>query len=251
MPTVQFGPIPFDADLVAFDKDGTLLEFESMWGRLAEAWAAALAISVQEPAVEDDLHRIWGYDTHSQRTLPQSPLAVASTGQLQVISAAVLYRYGTPWNRAIEQTRAIVHPRGVEISLAEITHPAGQVCRVLEQLQKANIRVAVVTADDRSETEEAIEILGISHLVDHTACEDDGLPGKPAPDMLLATCKRLGIAPARTAVVGDTVTDLLMAQRAGAGLRVAVLTGADEEALLAAHADVVLSSIDDITLPRS
>ncbi|MBM4465425.1 MAG: HAD family hydrolase, partial [Chloroflexi bacterium] len=48
------------------------------------------------------------------------------------------------------------------------------------------------------------------------------------------------------AVVGDTVADLLMARRAGAGLCVGVLSGVGDPALLAAHADVVLRSIDEI-----
>jgi hypothetical protein len=37
-----------------------------------------------------------------------------------------------------------------------------------------------------------------------------------------------------------------MAERAGAGLKVAVLSGAGEPALLEEHADVVLRSIDEI-----
>ena len=40
---VHFGDRPFDADWIAFDKDGTLLAFEVMWGRLAQAWIKRLA----------------------------------------------------------------------------------------------------------------------------------------------------------------------------------------------------------------
>jgi hypothetical protein len=42
-----------------------------------------------------------------------------------------------------------------------------------------------------------------------------------------------------------------MAGRAGAGLKVAVLTGAGDPALLAQHADVVLGSIDEIRLANA
>ena len=68
---------------------------------------------------------------------------------------------------------------------------------------------------------------------------DCGAGGARAP--LIET-----VAPARTAVVGDTLGDLLMGERAGVGLRVAVLTGAGQAAQLASHADVVLASIDEI-----
>ena len=50
----------------------------------------------------------------------------------------------------------------------------------------------------------------------------------------------------RAVMVGDSTTDMLMAQRAGVGLRVAVLTGLMDRAVLAPLADVVLDSIGEI-----
>ncbi len=117
---------------------------------------------------------------------------------------------------------------------------------LLKRLQARDIRVGVITTDYRVATEETLRIMGIAHLVDHVLCGDDGLPWKPAPDTLLATCDGLSIPPARVVVVGDTVADLLMGRRAGAGLSVAVLTGAGERDQLAAYADAVLDSIDEI-----
>jgi phosphoglycolate phosphatase len=49
-------------------------------------------------------------------------------------------------------------------------------------------------------------------------------------------------------MVGDTLADLLMGQRAGAGLKVGVLTGAGDRTLLDRHADVVLPSIGEIAV---
>ena len=43
--------------------------------------------------------------------------------------------------------------------------------------------------------------------------------------MVLRLCALLGVAPARTAVVGDSPADLRMGRGAGAGLAVGVLTG--------------------------
>ena len=56
-------------------------------------------------------------------------------------------------------------------------------------------------------------------------CADDGVPVKPAPDMVLRLCAAIGVPPARTAVVGDSAADLRMARAAGAGLAIGVLTG--------------------------
>jgi phosphoglycolate phosphatase len=106
----------------------------------------------------------------------------------------------------------------------------------------------VATTDDRGPTERTLAALGLAELVDGLVCADDGVPVKPAPDMVIALCGRLGIDPARVAVVGDSVADLEMARRAGAGLVVGVLSGVGEQGQLASLADVVLQSVADFVL---
>ncbi|HEY0444684.1 MAG TPA: HAD hydrolase-like protein, partial [Candidatus Limnocylindrales bacterium] len=66
---------------------------------------------------------------------------------------------------------------------------------------------------------------------------------KPAPDMLLDICHRLGAEPARTAVVGDSAVDLAMARAAGAGRVIGVLSGVSRRADLEALAAAVLPSV--------
>jgi phosphoglycolate phosphatase len=247
MALLRLGEVLFDAGLVAFDKDGTLIDFDFMWGRLAIAWVERLTADAGDDALQKELYLSLGYDPKQRRTDPQSPLAIATTGQLQTIAAATLYRHGIPWPEAEDRAR-LAFQTGADLPLESLIKPAGQVAALLKRLQDAGIRVAVVTTDHRAETAETLRILGIAHLVDGMICGDDGLPSKPAPDMLLAVCQQLGVSPADAVVVGDTTGDLLMAQRAGAGLRVAVLSGAGEESLLRAHADVVLHSIDEIVI---
>jgi phosphoglycolate phosphatase len=244
---LQFGDRSFDADLVAFDKDGTLIDFEFMWGRLALAWVEYLTAKTGDKELQRELYRSIGYDPQQQGTKPQSPLAIAATHQLQTIVAVTLYRHGIPWTDSEDRARQAFEAAN-DLPLADLICPTGDVVGLLARLQGAGVRVAVVTTDHRAETVETLRLMSIAHLVDHTVCGDDGLPTKPAPDMLQAACGQLGIEPARTAVVGDTVADLLMAERAGAGLKVAVLTGAGEPTLLREYADIVLRSVDEIVV---
>jgi phosphoglycolate phosphatase len=242
---LQFGSVTFDADLVAFDKDGTLIDFEIMWGRLAVAWVEVLASD--DETLRAELFASLGYDRRRGRTQPQSPLAIATIGQLQAIAASVLFRAGVSWPDAEDRVRAAFQT-GIGLPLRDIVRPIGDVAGLLGRLRSAGVRVAVVTTDHRVETTETLEILGITGLVDQMVCGDDGVPTKPAPHMLQVVCHRLDIEPARTAVVGDTVADLRMAERAGAGLRVAVCTGVGDPSGLEAHADVVLESIQGIAV---
>jgi phosphoglycolate phosphatase len=104
----------------------------------------------------------------------------------------------------------------------------------------------VATSDDRNPTERTLEALGIAAEMATLACADDGFPNKPAPDPVLRICERVGVAPDRTAVVGDSPADLRMGRAAGARRVIAVLTGVGDEATLAPLSDVVLSSIAEL-----
>jgi phosphoglycolate phosphatase-like HAD superfamily hydrolase len=248
MPIVHFGSTAFDVDLIAFDKDGTLIAFDAVWGIMAEAWASAMVVDGDAAGLDHEILRSWGYDPHQHRTTAESPLAIATTGQLQAIAAAVLYSHGVAWTVALDRVRAAFDEVADELPLAQLMEPLADVAGLFGQLRGAGVQVAVVTADHRTETELTLNSLGVNRLVNQIICGDDGLLPKPAPDMLLTACYRSAVTPARTAAVGDTLGDMLMAERAGAGLRVAVLSGVGDSALLERHANVVLDSIADIRL---
>jgi phosphoglycolate phosphatase len=117
---------------------------------------------------------------------------------------------------------------------------------LFDRLRAGGCGIAVATTDDRDPTEQTLAALGIADRIDATVCADDGIAVKPAPDMILHLCATLGVAPARTAVVGDTAADLQMGRAAGAGLIVAVLTGVGGRGDLAPLADVVIASIEEL-----
>ncbi len=82
-------------------------------------------------------------------------------------------------------------------------------------------------------------------------CADDGFPVKPSPDMVLHLCRTLGIAPARTAVVGDSAADLRMGRTAGAAQVIAVLSGVGSRRELEPLADAVIASVEELRSARS
>jgi phosphoglycolate phosphatase len=74
---------------------------------------------------------------------------------------------------------------------------------------------------------------------------DSGHGVKPDADPLLAFCAATGVAPDRTAMVGDSLHDLVAGAAAGM-MRIGVLTGMAQHDDLAPHADVVLPNIGHI-----
>jgi len=247
MTWLSVGPLSFDADLVVFDKDGTLIDFEYTWGRLVATSVEGLLAAVQgDDTMRRDLYRTLGYDPQAGRTAGDGPLATAPIAKLCTIAATVLYQHGLAWDDAEAHIQASFAAGLTAPPLSDLIRPVADVHGLLSHLQLAGVRVAVVTTDDRAATEETLALLGIADLVDFLICGDDGIPVKPAPDAVLKGCDHLGAQPGRTLVVGDTITDMVMARRAGAGCRAGVLTGVGSRASLAGHCDVILDSIADI-----
>jgi phosphoglycolate phosphatase len=251
MTWLNVGSVSFDADLAVFDKDGTLIDFEHAWGQQTVAGVERLVAAVQgSDALRRDIYRSLGYDPQTRRTDDTGPLATAATAKLSIIIATVLYQKGLGWDEAEAHVKNSFETGMAAIPLRELVRPVTDVKALLSDLRGANVRAAIVTTDDRTSTQAMLALLGIEGQLDFLACGDDQIPAKPAPDAVLKACGYLGVEPGRTLVVGDTVTDMVMAERAGVGCRAAVLTGVGGRDALAPHADVVLNSIAEISVAK-
>jgi phosphoglycolate phosphatase len=251
MTWLDVGSVSFDAGLVIFDKDGTLIDFEHAWGQQTVAGVERLVAAVGDgDALRRDLYRSLGYDPQTGHTDSTGPLATAAMAKLSTIAATVLYQHGLGWDEAEAHVKNSFEAGMAAIPLRELVRPVTDVKALLNDLRRANVCVAIVTTDDRTSTQAMMALLGIEDQLDFLACGDDQIPAKPAPDAVLKACTCLGVEAGHTLVVGDTVTDMVMAERAGAGCRAAVLTGAGARDALAPHADVVLNSIAEISVSK-
>lgn len=230
-------------DLVVLDKDGTLIDFHSMWSGWAETLAdrleAASGLTVRAP-----LFAMLGYDATTGLVHTHGGLAATPMARLRDMTAGVLESVGLSGDRA-EEVLASSWDAPDPVASA---HPLADLPDLLARLRRDGRRVAIATSDDREPTVRTLAALGIDGAIDEVLCADDGIAGKPAPDMVATACERLGVAPARTAVVGDSPADIAMGRAAGAGLVVGVRTGVGSDADLAA-ADLVLDSVGDLVGP--
>lgn len=252
MAELLFGTQTFDAELVIFDKDGTLIDFSGLWGYYTTHAVEALMVSVVNRtngdgrALRADLYAMLGYDPAAHSFDPQSPVVTAPLPILYTLAAGVLYRHGWGWlNAELQVQRAFIPVMNEPLQRAMVV-PTAPLSTLFGALRAAGVQIAVVTSDDRAPTLAALEWLEVLHHVAFIACADDGYPYKPAPEAIWAACEATGIPLARTVMVGDSTTDMLMAQRAGVARRVAVLTGTMDSATLAPLADVVLHSVGEI-----
>lgn len=122
----------------------------------------------------------------------------------------------------------------------------------LARLRAAGIRVALNTGFDRDTTDLLLTALGWrSGVVDAVVCGDEVAAGRPAPDLIRACMKAVGVTDTqRVASVGDTVLDLQAGRNAGVRYNIGVLSGAHKREQLErephTHLAVSVAAVPDL-----
>jgi beta-phosphoglucomutase-like phosphatase (HAD superfamily) len=122
--------------------------------------------------------------------------------------------------------------------------------RYLQAAGHAGLRRAVVSASGN--TAWMIELAGLSALVEDRVDADvihaEGLRSRPAPDVLLSACKRLGILPGAAATFTNTAAGVAAGRAAGL-LVIAIGEGAQGELLRGFGAEQVFPSLRSLLDP--
>ncbi len=110
----------------------------------------------------------------------------------------------------------------------------------LATIRRAGLKTALLTRSARQAME---TVLGRFGLRFDLAWSRENGPIKPEPDGVLRACRALGVAPGRTACVGDFRYDLVAANAAGA---VSILLNRRDECDFADLADHVIGELADL-----
>jgi phosphoglycolate phosphatase len=180
---------------VAFDLDGTLID------TMADLTVAVnLMLSML-----------------GARELPEARVrALVGNGVEQLVIRALDESVGSKPAHAAQRSAALALFRrlyGQGLFKHSTVYPG--VIPALRSLTAAGLSLCCITNKDSAFAEPLLQAAGLSGFFAFTLCADRAEDRKPSPNMLLAACSRLGIAPGEMLYVGDSSMDILAARAAG------------------------------------
>lgn len=183
---------------IAFDLDGTLVE---TIGDIFVALNQVLATEGLPPADLEDVRRFIG---QGSRTL--------------IIRACAVHGLHHPDAKVDELTEAFVATYAADI--ASRSHPYPGLLEALETLQRWGAALCVCTNKRTDLSVKLLSALGMDHRFAAIVGADSVTNRKPHPDHYIHAIRAAHGDPAKSAMVGDSINDVLSAKAAGAPVAV-------------------------------
>lgn len=95
--------------------------------------------------------------------------------------------------------------------------PLPGACRLLRKLHEAGVAVVLASSSEQEDVDASRRALRCDEVIDAATSAADVEQAKPEPGVFLAACERVGAVPATAVAIGDTVWDVVAADRAGIG----------------------------------
>lgn len=229
---------------ILFDKDGTLIDFFSLWLGAAKSFVTQFfkENNLSEEVKECVFHAM---GIENGEIDPHGGLAYKSYSEIAMditdeLSREQIYLESRKVRMQLERLFSdyVTESQAQYVETADIK-------AVLDALKQRDIRVGLATADTVRSARNCLQRLGVLEKFDYVGADDGVLRPKPEADMFLEFQKKFGLKPQEIAVVGDTYNDIRFARENG-GVAIGVLSGVSQEADFRGEADYILNSVGEL-----
>jgi HAD superfamily hydrolase (TIGR01509 family) len=175
---------------VVFDMDGLLLDTETLWHRS-----------------EVEMFR-----RHGAEFTWEDKMAVIGTS-FDHTAAYFAKRLGRPAEDGaalVEEMTALMHD---EVRRQVDARPGAR--ELVERLRAVPVPLGLASNSPRFLVDDALRTAGLSDAFDAIVTSDDVQNAKPAPDIYLLACERLGVAPVDAMAIEDSGSGVAAAKAAG------------------------------------
>jgi HAD superfamily hydrolase (TIGR01509 family) len=208
-------------DTIIFDLDGVIVDTEQVWSDVRREFAAANGGHWTQ---EIDAPKVMGANSMEWAAAMRENNGVD-------LSVEEIYRGIVGGVRASYERHLVIMPGAPEAIAA--------LARVY--------KLGVASSSPLELIESVLELVGIRGCFAETISSDDVGVGKPAPDVYLEACRRLGTVPARAAGVEDSTNGLKAVHAAGMAVVAIPHAGFPVAAEALALADLVIGSMSELT----
>ncbi|KKI89194.1 hypothetical protein WQ54_26860 [Bacillus sp. SA1-12] len=232
---------------ILFDKDGTLIDFHSIWVPVAFDLVDQLLVKVtadKNGYLKTDLLKSIG--VAEEFISADGILASGTTRDINDAFEGILQKHGLVF-RSSKPLYEWITERLLALTKlhAENIQPAADLKSLLLELTNRGFVLGVATADDYESTKICLKKLQVEQYFGFIG-SSDRYEKKPNPLMAEEFCRQCQLKPEEVVIVGDTIVDLTFAKNAAAGLGIGVLTGASKREQLEPLASMILPSVGEL-----
>jgi phosphoglycolate phosphatase len=213
LPILMVNGEELEAGFLLYDVDGTLVDDEDRYRSLAALRFDAIAKRAGRKAAET-WAPLGGYDPITKVLDMAGPIAKAARREDMAIAAVAIYRNGKDWHQA----RALAEATYSDADAIQMRDYMPKlfpgVEKSLRSLKMAGFTLGIATNGSNKITCELLGILKIQDLFSVVVGSEDASNPKPAPDLLLAACRKANSSTARTIYIGDQPVDAEAARSA-------------------------------------
>lgn len=228
-------------DGVIFDKDGTLMEFQSFWLPVTYRVISRLYNEYGlEALIKKECINALGIDENDCID-PEGQLAIGTYATISTSLQNVLLGHGK--NVQSYQFQKEMTQWFEEESEKQTCHFTTDLKQLCDYLHEKNIHVAVATTDNLEVTKKCLNQGNMN--VEVISASDSSIPKKPDLRLIQYLAENWNTTCEKIVMIGDTPNDLRFAKKAGAKT-IGVLSGVSKEQLLLPYADCILNNIGEL-----